>query len=208
MHTHMLALAELSDQLGLEPAAVVAHSMGGLLALALAESRPDRVAALVLVNAGGVPLTPRRMAVLVRGFVAFDLVFGRPSVMRAVARRPRLRELLVRGFLSDPKALSGPFAAEIVPLMAAPGFSDAVAAAGRLVARSHIPAKLTCPVRVIWGANDRILPLAAARELVTRLPNASLDIIDRAGHCPMFEIPTEFNRAVLGFTASLDQGTE
>jgi pimeloyl-ACP methyl ester carboxylesterase len=200
--THASALAELSAHLELGPAIVVGHSMGGLITLLFAEAHPELTAAVVLVNAGGVPLSPLRLKAITDAFRVFHGVFGRPSVMRAVALRPRLRRIVFAGFLANPDTLAGPFAAEVIPPMNAPGFLGAVAAAAEVVARGHVPA-LTCPVLLLWGAKDRILPLRTARELASHLPTAELVVIENAGHCPMFEAEDEFNERLLAFTTGL-----
>jgi pimeloyl-ACP methyl ester carboxylesterase len=153
---------------------------------------------LVLVNAGGVALGPARLAVIVNGFRVFNAVLGRPGVMRALARRPRLRRLVFAGFVTDPATLGGAFAAEVVPTMAAPGFGGAVVAAGRIAGAIDTD-QVRCPVLLVWGTADRILPLAGARALQESLLDARLVELRGAGHCPMFEQPAAVNRAVLAF---------
>jgi pimeloyl-ACP methyl ester carboxylesterase len=199
MATHARAIATVLDELGVGPSTVVAHSMGGVVAIKLQGVRPDLVAKLVLANAGGIRLTPRRLALIVNGFRLFDrYVNRRPGAMRAIARRPRLRRLVFGGFVVDPGVLSGPFAAEVIPAFAAPGFVGALIAASK-VAPEIDPSAIRCPVLLVWGAKDRILPLAAARELCRSLLDARLVTIENAAHGPMFETPDEFNRAVMRF---------
>jgi pimeloyl-ACP methyl ester carboxylesterase len=198
MRGHAETVAALLDELGIASATVVAHSMGGIVALSLIAARPELVDGLVLANAGGIPLTPLRLALIVGGFRLFDRFLNRPAVMHAVAVRPRLRRLAFAGFIFDHETLRGPFAAEVVPAMSAPGFLGAVVAAGK-VAAAVDPSTVRCPVLLLWGRHDRILPLEHARELARVLPDARLVVIERAGHCPMFEAPEEFNGAVLEF---------
>jgi len=201
MATHADVVALLLEELGIPAATIVGHSMGGLVALLLVERHPGRVERLVLVNAGGIALDALRLAVIIGCFRAFNFCLGRPGPMRALARRPRLRRLVFAGFVPDATTLAGPYAAEVIPTMAAPGFTAALGPAGRAAVALNTDA-VTCPVLLIWGAKDRILPVGAARELSRSLLDARLIEIPQAGHCPMFETPGAFDRALLGFTAA------
>jgi pimeloyl-ACP methyl ester carboxylesterase len=50
--------------------------------------------------------------------------------------------------------------------------------------------QVKAPVLVIHGDLDRLIPLAAARELVRRLPKWKLSVIEGVGHVPMMETPS------------------
>jgi pimeloyl-ACP methyl ester carboxylesterase len=172
--------------------------MGGLVVMRLAVDRPDLVARLVLVNAGGIPLDARRLAMITGSFRVFHGLLGRRSVLEGMARRARLRRLMVWPMVKDPSRMSGPFALETIPLAAAPGFLGALSSAARAVADVR-PQDVSCPVLLLWGREDRILPLVGARDLLERLPDGRIEVLNGAGHCPMFEVPDAFNRALLAF---------
>ena len=55
------------------------------------------------------------------------------------------------------------------------------------------------PVLIIWGSQDKILPVSAGRYLHSRLANSQLRIFEGAGHVPHWEKPEEFNSAVSQF---------
>lgn len=59
--------------------------------------------------------------------------------------------------------------------------------------------KITIPVSLIWGRNDKITPPEVAIEFSRELPDAELNWIDHCGHAPMMERPDEFNRILKGF---------
>lgn len=200
MTTHAAMLATLLDDLGVPAATVVGHSMGGLVALQLIETRPDLVERLVLANAGGIPLGALRLQLIVGGFKLFHMAFARTGVLQAIARRARLRRFLFGGFMGNHAEMSGPFALEVVPVMFAEGFIGAVVAAAKVAGLPVKTDEITCPVLLVWGAQDRILPLAEARILAAALLDGRLVVLDGVGHCPMFEAPTAFNDAVLMFT--------
>jgi pimeloyl-ACP methyl ester carboxylesterase len=61
---------------------------------------------------------------------------------------------------------------------------------------------ITCPVRIVWGTEDRLLPWpAAAARLRAQLPQADWVELDGAGHCPQLELPLPTAELVLGLTA-------
>ena len=63
--------------------------------------------------------------------------------------------------------------------------------------------KITVPVALIWGRNDKITPPEVAEEFHKLLPNASLDWIEHCGHAAMMEHPEEFNQFLSIFLQKL-----
>jgi pimeloyl-ACP methyl ester carboxylesterase len=59
--------------------------------------------------------------------------------------------------------------------------------------------RLTLPMLLIWGAQDRFAPVSMAHDLVQRSPNVALRIIQRAGHQCQNDDPATFNRMVVEF---------
>jgi pimeloyl-ACP methyl ester carboxylesterase len=197
MATHAEALVALLDALGVEQVVLCAHSMGGLIALRLAADHTARLRGLVLVCAGGILLDARRLALVTSAFRASYALLARPGVLRAFALRPRLRRLLFGAALGDPGALAPELAARIVPMLAAPGFMDALRSGVR-VANDVRAEEIDVPALLIWGDLDPILPVAGARELAERMPNARLEVMAGTGHGPMLERPGEFSELVRG----------
>jgi pimeloyl-ACP methyl ester carboxylesterase len=58
--------------------------------------------------------------------------------------------------------------------------------------------KINVPTLLMWGENDRMIPLSYSKEY-TEIPNSELLIIDNCGHTPFVEKPLEFNKIVLKF---------
>ena len=52
------------------------------------------------------------------------------------------------------------------------------------------------PTCLIWGNNDSITPPFVGKEFNRLIPNSELHIIDKCGHAPMMEVPTEFNKVL------------
>jgi pimeloyl-ACP methyl ester carboxylesterase len=193
------AVLKLLDQLEIEQAVVVGHSLGGLVAWLLAARHPQRVSALVLVCAATVALSPRQVNAIVRSFTVMGRLLGIPGVGRAVVRRPRLRWLVLRGLVRRPATLDPALAAKLVAAQVAPpGFTEALRAGPEALA--HVDAvALTQPALLIWGEKDPFFPLVAARKLAAAMPDAELIEFPRVGHCPQLEQPAEFNAALLQF---------
>jgi pimeloyl-ACP methyl ester carboxylesterase len=65
------------------------------------------------------------------------------------------------------------------------------------------PERVTCPVRIVWGTADALLPWprAAARYRDDWLPHAEWVELEGAGHCPQLDRPLETAQLILGFTS-------
>jgi pimeloyl-ACP methyl ester carboxylesterase len=63
--------------------------------------------------------------------------------------------------------------------------------------------KITCPVRIVWGTDDRLLPWpsAAARFRHDWLPHADWVELEGVGHCPQLDVPLETAQLIVGFTS-------
>jgi pimeloyl-ACP methyl ester carboxylesterase len=192
----------LMDELGVERAVLVGHSCGGTIAVLTALRHPERVAALVLVDA----------AIYTQG--------GTPSWLRPVLATPQMRglgPLMVRSIVGwgeavisrawndpdriTPELLSG----YKKPLQA----EDWDRALWEFVLTSHPLGldeqldSIQVPALVITGDNDRIVPTQESERLAAELPNSQLVVIPHCGHVPQEERPEEFLQAVTGFVTEL-----
>lgn len=62
--------------------------------------------------------------------------------------------------------------------------------------------RVTCPVRIVWGAEDRLLPWPSAAAGFRRsLPQADWVLLDDVGHAPQLDAPLEAAELILGWTA-------
>lgn len=62
---------------------------------------------------------------------------------------------------------------------------------------------IECPVRIVWGTEDRLLPwpAAATRYREDWLPQADWVVLDGVGHCPQLDAPTETAALILEYTS-------
>ena len=64
--------------------------------------------------------------------------------------------------------------------------------------------KITIPVSLIWGKQDKVTPPEVAEEFHQLLPNSELNWVDKCGHAPMMERPDEFNQILHKFLTKLN----
>jgi len=189
-------LAEILD----EPVDVLGHSLGGVVALRLAERHPLLVRSLVLAAAAGISSSTRvaELTIALTGIVQPGRIAGR-RVAR-VARSRRLRKFVFGSFeVANPDLLTE---RAVHGFLRGPTLhTDALGAGLALVAddpRKDLD-RVRCPVLVLWGARDRQVPLEDGFEYARRL-GAPLRVIADCGHLLIGERPDVCARAVLEFT--------
>lgn len=67
--------------------------------------------------------------------------------------------------------------------------------------RRHTETPVEVPTLVMWGRNDRVLPVRNAYGLFRMLPDARMTIFDACGHCPAEDCPDLFTKTLLAFVA-------
>lgn len=66
---------------------------------------------------------------------------------------------------------------------------------------------LLMPVLLLWGNRDPFVPLSYGKQMLASIPHARLDVIEGAGHIPMWEQPEVFNEKLLTFVDDVDRMT-
>jgi len=66
----------------------------------------------------------------------------------------------------------------------------------------HLLGGVKAPARIVWGANDRIVPLGCGERYTQALPLARLEIVEECGHCVEMEKPAELASVIEQFVAS------
>src|SRR5262249_673877 len=117
-------------------------------------------------------------------------------------RRPKLRKRVFEGVFFDPLNLPREALWEnFVPAMQGQGYFDAMTSMVGYAIRHRLE-EIDVPTLIVWGRNDRVVPVPAALAYKQRIgDNAELVIFDRCGHLPQLEHPVRFNRIVEDFLA-------
>ncbi|KQT54579.1 alpha/beta hydrolase [Aureimonas sp. Leaf454] len=193
-------VAALMADLGLRRAVVCGVSLGGMVALDLAATAPDRVAALVLAN------TPRSLTPhpwLRRTIAALDPQRLLYPVFRLLGRRrtARLGLALARRIVG-PQWVGRTARHHFIEGFTAMPDAAIVATYGAIVEhRPTDPEQIACPTLVVEGDDDAGSIRSEALVLARRLRLARHVVLD-AGHVATLDDPAAFNDALLAF---LDQ---
>ena len=183
MSDYILYFRDLLDELGLDQAMLVGHSLGGWMAAELAVWYPERVKKLVLSNAVGIR---------VKGTPILDLF------------AMNIQEIAAASFDNPAAAL---------PLMPAEFNVDYLLTMYRerttLASLAWNPnydpklerrlSRVKCPTLIVWGKNDRLVPPAYADAFHRLVANSELVKLDDTGHMPMFEKHEEWSRIISEF---------
>lgn len=189
------------DAVGLEQAVLVGHSMGGSVVAYAALAAPERVSALVLVDAAlsGQGQTWRVPGPLIDGVL--DTPFLRRWAQIAL-RRAALGQFadLLRDATFKDEVLTPDLIAGYERALRTPGWDLALLGVLRDQDRGAPPvSQLQMPVLIIWGAEDRWAPPSEGARLEQLISGVERVELAEAGHLPMHEAPEAFQAALLGF---------
>lgn len=193
------------DALGLRRVHVVGASMGGMIAQHLAASHPERVASatLIMTSSGARHLPPP--AAEVRRLMTRPLPTNAPEAavvahlerlwgaIGSPAHRPRPEELRQRLTVAVRRSWRPR------------GTTRQLLAIAADSGRPALLRRIRCPVHLIHGADDPLIPVAHAHDLQSRLPGATLDVIPGMGHdLPDALLP----RIAAGIAETVSRGVE
>ena len=188
------ALEAWLDEQGLDRPHLVGNSMGGRIALELA-GRGRAASAVAISPAGFNNALENRL-------VAAHLAFQRVATRRVARVAPT-----VLSSMAGRTAVLGPAVARPRQLTVEEGTKvvrDYARAPGWRAAYSDVVwgepeglERIECPVLVLWGTRDMILPVMGAGRVRERLPEARVKRLSGLGHIPMFDDPARVASAVL-----------
>jgi pimeloyl-ACP methyl ester carboxylesterase len=198
MANFVLAFA---DKLGLKTFALAGNSMGGGVAARFAEDHPERVNALILVDAAGMP-SPQGDHVplgfrLLRSGVARMLMTHldpKPLIKEGLNDAIVRKEILTNEMIdlyTDMQLMEGSRSATMARF-GQYGDSD------RDYIKNHVGA-LKMPVLILWGEQDHLIPVAAAGAWRDAIPGSKLLIYAATGHIPMEEVDFQSSGDVRDF---------
>ena len=174
--SHAVLMA-LMDGLGVARAAVAGHSMGGRIAWTLAALHPERVERLVLMAPDG--------------FASPGFAYGTaPKVPALLRLLPYVMPtFLLRASLAsayaDPAMVTDALVNRYRDMLLAPGVRGAIldrTAQAILVDPVPLLRRITMPVLLLWGREDRMIPVRNADDYLAVLPDARLVTFPKVGH--------------------------
>lgn len=193
---------ELTEILGVDRFAIAGNSMGGGVAALYALEHPDRVSALILVDAAGVPVKRKDDEVPLAFRIASMPVIS--NAMRYVLPRSLVEEGVRKVFVDQSK-VTDEMVARYFDLSLHEGNRDATRIRFASSAKRDEEAfaarlgEIKMPTLILWGEKDGLIPVSAAHEFKARIPQAELVIFENVGHVPMEEVAGESAAAVRDF---------
>ncbi|WP_375402717.1 alpha/beta fold hydrolase [uncultured Sphingomonas sp.] len=175
-------------RMGVARFALAGNSMGGWVAWNYALAHPDKLSALILVDASGPPdAEPTALPIGFR-------IARTPGINRlARVITPRgLVERSVRQSVSNQAVIDDAMIDRYHELLLYPGNRDATARRGataRNVADPDALGRLRVPTLILWGAEDKLIPVSAGRWFARTIPGSRLIVYPGIGHLSMEEAP-------------------
>jgi pimeloyl-ACP methyl ester carboxylesterase len=184
------ALAALLDVLKIqEPVILGGLSMGGYVALEFIRQCPGRVKALGLFSTRASADSPQqregRMALIGQLEAAGVGLLMTSSVPKLVGRTTQATRPAVLAHIE-----------RLVRAASREGVSDALRAMAERPDARTLLAGIRCPVLVIAGDEDALIPAQESRAMAQAIPGAKLEIIPQAGHLVNLEQPEMFQRLI------------
>lgn len=178
---------EYIQKKGLKKVFLIGHSFGGRVAIKLSVLHPEKIKALVLT---GVPAIKNKsvkitlfkiLAKIGKGLFAIPpLIFMRNFARRVLYLLAGERDYYrAEGVMR--KTLKKAVAEDLLPLLS----------------------KIKAPTLLIWGRNDKVVPVSIAERMVKKIPKAELIVIPKASHKLPYENPEVFTKKCLKFFHSL-----
>ena len=182
-------------------AVAAGNSLGGCVALRLAEREKLGLAGIVPVAPAGLD-----MARWLRIIEAHPLIQG---VLRSPVRVPEpvlratVAEVYKRVAFHRPGSVDGRAIRSFTSHFADPRDVARYLSTGRsLMPELADPFRLdriTSPVLVVWGKQDRMVMSKGAQRVLDAVPGARLELLAECGHCPQVECPDRFSELLLDF---------
>ncbi|HEV3229268.1 MAG TPA: alpha/beta hydrolase [Solirubrobacteraceae bacterium] len=202
------AIEHVAGQHG--PVVLSGNSLGGCVALRLAERDGLPLAAVAPVAPAGLDMPVWLMAIerdpIVRGLLAIP--FPLPEILVRTAVGEAYRNLA----FARPRAVPG----EVVSAFTSHVRNRVTAARYLTTAQRMLPelrdpfrlAQISCPVLLVWGERDRMVTHRGAQRVTDALPHTTYELIRGCGHCPQVEEPDRFVDILLRFVGALDAGDQ
>ncbi len=197
----MAAVDVVAAKLGLDHFILGGNSMGGWIAWRYALAHPDRVDALLLLDASGMPLRKgeKRPPSNV-GFRVLEYPFGRWLATRITPRM--LVEESLRGSIERQEIVDDAMIDRYWELLRFPGNREATVMRTKMDREPAVAARvgeIKAPTLILFGDKDRVINPSAAQTFHERIAGSEVVIEKGIGHLPMEEAPDQTAAAIADF---------
>ncbi|HEX4431442.1 MAG TPA: alpha/beta fold hydrolase [Frankiaceae bacterium] len=209
---HASGIRDFLYTLGIDRVTVVGQSFGGGVALQFAYQFPELCERLVLVDAGGLG---REVNLLLRLVTLPAVEYVMPVLFPEIVRDwgdPVVKFLGARGLRSARAVEIWRAYRSLTQLENRRAFvrtmrsvidpgGQSVSALSRLYLAAHMP------TMIVWGEQDKIIPVAHAYQAHEAIPNSRLEVMPGVGHFPHAEEPLHFVEILRDFLATTEPGS-
>jgi pimeloyl-ACP methyl ester carboxylesterase len=186
------------DAMGIERTSLVGHSMGGGTSVVFALRNREMVSKLVLVGSTSITtrLPFRSKIFRLKGVAEFLMAL----------RSDRVRRMNYEDFwVNEPDSLTEDYYQKFTCYQKVEGSTEVLLTILRkdffntLENEIQELGQFDIPTLIVWGRNDKTLPLFCAEEINRLMPGSRLEILDDAAHLANFDRPDTFNKLVIDF---------
>lgn len=196
--------AEALEQLGIDRATIIGHSMGGKYAISTALLYPDKVTAIALVSSDGFTVAAPMNKVGKWPLISWGILW--------LSAHPRMvRVMLDAAFHAPDIFVTDEMIAHAREALIGWENRHALTALSRCYDATDLQltgmrarlGELHIPTLLIWGENDQIFPVEQSAVAAAEIPAAHLVTFPRCGHFPQIEVARPFYGLILGFLAGI-----
>jgi len=192
-------LLKFMDALSIDKASLIGQSMGGGTCILFTTQHRERVNKMILVASGGMPnplsLIARIACLPGIGELLFSMQGSRKGMLKTA-------------FIYDKSLLTEEYVENVTRFHKVIGTTEVLLKIlrkrfwGTLLADIHKLAEIGVPILIVWGRQDKSIPLQLGQKMHRILKGSRLEILDPAGHCPNDEQPGKFNQIAVRFLSS------
>jgi 3-oxoadipate enol-lactonase len=186
---HLADLEGLMAALGISRADLVGHSLGGMIAMELAATRPAKVDTLTLISTtANFPQATKDMFYQLASSASFGGMASIVDKLINLSFSAAFQEANPKIINTLRQTLKGSHAASVV-------------SSARMVAKIDLTSRLaaiSCPTQVLVGEQDELTPLLLAKELNEKIVGSSLHLLPGCGHAAPMEQPQLVTGKLLG----------
>jgi pimeloyl-ACP methyl ester carboxylesterase len=188
-----------------QPVLAVGNSLGGCLALRLAEHHGDELIGMVGVAPAGLEMS--RLLHLVQHDPFLRSLVALPTPVPSFMLRAAVARLYRQLAFAVPDSIEpGVIAAFTHHHRQRARVAQYLDIAHRMLPELRDPFRLAnihVPVLLVWGDRDRLVFARGARRVLEAVPDARLEVLEGVGHCPQVEAPQRFTELLLEFDDQL-----